>query len=118
MQLFAQEKRFGMIDIARFYAMTFVFFGHFIERLMILENLAATLQYRFVYSFHMVLFVVLAGYVARDGDPHDLAGVRPGRRACRVVWQGRSLEGLPPMPIRWRCLNDYLTLCSLIKPSR
>ena len=42
MQLFAQEKRFGMIDIARFYAMTFVFFGHFIESLINLENLAAT----------------------------------------------------------------------------
>lgn len=68
MQLIAQEKRIGMIDIARFYAMAFVFFGHFIERLMILENTAATLQYRFIYSFHMVLFVVLAGYVARDGD--------------------------------------------------
>ena len=64
----AQGSRIRLIDMARFYAMVLVFFGHFIERLMILENPFAAIQYRFIYSFHMVLFVVLAGYVARESD--------------------------------------------------
>ena len=67
-----EEKRIEMIDIARFYAIALVFYGHFIERMMILGNPAAALQYKFIYSFHMVLFVVLAGFVAREGDV-DLA---------------------------------------------
>ncbi|MBN2438341.1 MAG: acyltransferase family protein [Deltaproteobacteria bacterium] len=61
-------KRILVIDIARFYAMALVFYGHFIERIMLLHNPAAAAQYKFVYSFHMLLFFVLAGYVARESD--------------------------------------------------
>jgi len=68
MYAIAQEKRIRMIDVARFYAMALVFYGHFIERIMLLENPSAALQYKFIYAFHMVLFVVLAGYVARESD--------------------------------------------------
>ena len=52
--------------MARFYAMVLVFYGHFIEELMLLKNPTAAAHYKFIYSFHMVLFVVLAGYVAKD----------------------------------------------------
>ena len=72
MRVSEEEKRIGMIDIARFYAIALVFYGHFIERIMILENPAAAIQYKFIYSFHMVLFVVLAGFVTRESDV-DLA---------------------------------------------
>ena len=58
--------RFEVIDIARFYAMALVFYGHFIEEMMLLKNPVAASQYKFVYSFHMVLFIVLAGYVAKE----------------------------------------------------
>jgi len=68
MQAVAEEKRIWLIDIARFYAMALVYFGHFIERIMMLENPAAAVLYKFIYSFHMMLFVVLAGYVARERD--------------------------------------------------
>ncbi|MGD8293469.1 MAG: acyltransferase family protein [Desulfobacterales bacterium] len=61
-------ERFVFIDIARCYAMALVFYGHFIEELMLLKNPAAASQYKFIYSFHMVLFIVLAGYVAKEGD--------------------------------------------------
>ena len=64
----AEKKRIRLIDIARFYAMSLVFFGHFIERIMMLDNAPSAVLYKFVYSFHMVLFVVLAGYVARESD--------------------------------------------------
>ena len=56
------------LDIARFYAMALVFYGHFVERVMYLHNPTAALQYKFIYSFHMVAFFVLAGYVAKESD--------------------------------------------------
>jgi acyltransferase len=68
MRAIAEEKRIWLIDIARFYAIALVFYGHFIERVMILKNPAAAVQYKFIYSFHMMLFFVLAGYVARESD--------------------------------------------------
>jgi acyltransferase len=71
-------NRIWVIDIARFYAIALVYYGHFIEELMLLKNPAAASQYKFIYSFHMVLFIVLAGYVARErevewgaGKPHN-----------------------------------------------
>lgn len=62
----AAGSRIAFIDVARLYGMALVFYGHFIEELMLLKNPAAASQYKFIYSFHMVLFVVLAGYVAKD----------------------------------------------------
>jgi len=62
----AETKRIGVIDVARFYAMALVFYGHFIERIMMLKNPAAATQYKFIYSFHMMLFFVLAGYVVQE----------------------------------------------------
>jgi len=61
-------NRILFIDIARFYAIALVFYGHFIEELMLLETPAAASQYKFIYAFHMVLFIVLAGYVAKESD--------------------------------------------------
>ncbi len=63
-----KTNRIWVIDIARFYAIALVFYGHFIEELMLLKNPAAASQYKFIYSFHMVLFIVLSGYVAKECD--------------------------------------------------
>ncbi len=71
----SKTNRFLTIDIARFYAIALVFFGHFVEEFMILKNPAGISLYKFTYSFHMVLFVVIAGYVAKE----DLANWRVGR---------------------------------------
>jgi glycerol transport system permease protein len=62
----SKTNRIFVIDIARFYAIALVFYGHFIEELMLLKNPAAASQYKFIYSFHMVLFIVIAGYVAKE----------------------------------------------------
>ncbi len=59
-------KRFTVIDVARLYGIGLVFYGHFIEEFMLLKNPAASGQYKFIYSFHMVLFIILAGYVAKE----------------------------------------------------
>jgi acyltransferase len=63
-----KTNRILFIDIARFYAIALVFYGHFIEELMLLKNPVAASQYKFIYAFHMVLFIVLAGYVAKERD--------------------------------------------------
>ncbi len=61
------EKRIPMLDVARFFGMILVYYGHIIERLMYLENPVATAQYKFIYSFHMPFFFLLAGFtVAPD----------------------------------------------------
>ncbi len=62
------KTRILFIDIARFYAMALVFYGHFIEEFMLLKNPIGALQYKFIYSFHMILFIVLAGYIAKEDD--------------------------------------------------
>ncbi len=64
----SNTKRVFAIDIARFYTMALVFYGHFIEELLLLKNPAAASHYKFIYSFHMVLFVVLAGYAAKESQ--------------------------------------------------
>jgi len=64
----AETKRLWMIDIARFYGIALVFYGHFIERVMYLKNPVAAAHYKFVYSFHMLLFFVLAGYISKESD--------------------------------------------------
>jgi len=68
MNIESGKVRILVIDVARFYAMALVYYGHFIERIMMLKNPAAAAQYKFIYSFHMLLFFVLAGYVAKESD--------------------------------------------------
>jgi acyltransferase len=43
-----QTNRIRVIDIARFYAIALVFYGHFIEEFMLLKNPAAAGQYKFI----------------------------------------------------------------------
>ena len=62
------KGRIWVIDVARFYAIALVFYGHFIERFMLLKDPAGAIQYKFIYSFHMVVFFVLAGYVVKETD--------------------------------------------------
>ena len=46
--------------------MFLVYYGHFSEQLARFGNQAATLQYKFIYAFHMPFFFVLSGYVYKD----------------------------------------------------
>lgn len=60
------KSRLGSIDSARFFGIVLVFFGHLIEQVMYLENASAAAQYKWIYSFHMPLFFLLAGVVFSD----------------------------------------------------
>jgi acyltransferase len=57
-----------MIDVARFYGIALVYYGHFIEQFMLLRVAPGHTQYKFIYSFHMLLFFILAGYVSKQRD--------------------------------------------------
>jgi len=64
----SKAKRIWMIDVARFYGIALVFYGHFIERIMHLGLSPGAAHYKFIYSFHMMLFFVLAGYIFKGSD--------------------------------------------------
>jgi len=68
MNIESGKVRILVIDVARFFAMALVYYGHFIERIMMLKNPTAAIHYKFIYSFHLLLFFILAGYVARESD--------------------------------------------------
>lgn len=55
--------RIIMLDIARILGMILVYYGHVVEQVMYLGNPAAGTHYKFIYSFHMIFFFLLSGYV-------------------------------------------------------
>lgn len=59
-------KRLDYIDIARLYGIFLVYYGHIVERFMYLKVDAAVFQFKFIYSFHMVLFFFLSGMVISE----------------------------------------------------
>lgn len=61
-----KSERILFIDIARFYGLVLVYYGHIVERVMFKKDPTAFYIYKFIYSFHMPLFFLLAGYVFKD----------------------------------------------------
>ncbi len=66
--------RIGYVDTARFLGIFLVYHGHVVERMMYLGNVAAAHQYKFIYSFHMPLFFVLSGLIAKDWAREEPVG--------------------------------------------
>jgi len=58
--------RFWFVDIARIYGVALMYYGHFIESYMKAGSAVAAMQYKFIYSFHMPLFFILSGYIAKE----------------------------------------------------
>jgi acyltransferase len=82
-----QPERIHWLDTAKAYGMLLVFYGHFVEKLAGTEDAAAPHQFKFIYSFHMPLFFILAGFVAKT----DLG---PFRRYVKVKLASRILPML------------------------
>jgi acyltransferase len=59
-------SRIQFIDIARLYGVSLVYYGHFIESCMKEGSAIAAVHYKFIYSFHMPLFFILSGFIAKD----------------------------------------------------
>ncbi|WP_374374576.1 acyltransferase family protein [Dongia sp.] len=81
-----QAHRFVSADVARCLGIFLVYHGHIVERMMYLGQDAAAHQYKFIYSFHMPLFFVLAGCIAKDlGADHTLWRFLRSRVVTRVL---------------------------------
>jgi acyltransferase len=63
-----EKERLFFVDTARFYGIALVFYGHFIMTMATQGNSSAASYFKFIYSFHMPLFFVLAGFVSRESD--------------------------------------------------
>ncbi len=59
----APKARNAFLDVARFFGLALVYYGHVVEQAMVLKNPAAAQHYKFVYSFHMIFFFLVAGFV-------------------------------------------------------
>jgi acyltransferase len=78
--------RLAYADVARLIGIFLVYHGHVVERMMYLGNIAAAHQYKFIYSFHMPLFFVLSGLIAKDwGAEQSIAQFARSRFFSRIV---------------------------------
>lgn len=59
-------SRVHFVDIARIYGVVLVYYGHIIESYMKAGSAVAATHYKFIYSFHMPLFFILSGYIAKE----------------------------------------------------
>lgn len=76
------RPRIEWLDTAKACGMFLVFYGHFVERVYDLGNQAALAQQKLIYAFHMPLFVVLAGVLARTGPELPALGAFLKRQAA------------------------------------
>lgn len=85
----AHAGRLGAIDAARALGLMLVYYGHFVEQVMYLDNPVAAVHYKWIYSFHMILFFVLSGWVrgARPTSP-------PAGKFARATLAGRIVPYL------------------------
>ena len=59
-------SRLWFVDIARIYGVALMYYGHIIESYMKAGSAVAGMHYKFIYSFHMPLFFILSGYIAKE----------------------------------------------------
>jgi acyltransferase len=98
----AGVERVVAVDVARALGLFLVYHGHVVERMMYLGHEAAAHQYKFIYAFHMPLFFLLAGCIAKD-----LSSLKP----LAFLWS-RVTSRLVPL----LAFNGLLVLTSLVFP--
>lgn len=60
------RERMAWLDNAKALGIIALFYGHIVENVFLNHGPAGFLQYKFIYSFHIPLFFVLSGYIARQ----------------------------------------------------
>lgn len=63
----ASGSRIQWADAAKAYGIFLAYYGHFVERACDLGNPAALAQQKPVYAFHMPLFILISGFLAKTG---------------------------------------------------
>ncbi len=78
----SSRPRIEWLDTAKACGMFLVFYGHFVERVYDQGNQTALAQQKLIYAFHMPLFVVLAGFLARSASDLPPLGAFLKRQAA------------------------------------
>jgi fucose 4-O-acetylase-like acetyltransferase len=76
MTLNSSEKRIPWVDTARALGMFLVFYGHVVEAMVDEGYQAAFPQFKFIYSFHMPLFFIIAGFFFKRRFPTIVLEIR------------------------------------------
>lgn len=87
--------------------MILVFYGHFVEKLYGLTHYAAAFaQYKLIYSFHMPLFFILAGYSFKNLDHLSFQQFMKNRVRARLLpWLFLNAASAP-LWIGWHIAAD------------
>ncbi|MBT4504487.1 MAG: acyltransferase family protein [Gemmatimonadetes bacterium] len=64
-----RSPRIEWLDAARGYAIFLVFYGHLMQNIGSPENGASAFQEKLIYAFHMPLFVLISGFLAKTVFP-------------------------------------------------
>jgi acyltransferase len=80
----AQAGRLDFIDVARALGLLLVYYGHFVEQVMYLKVPVAAVHYKWIYSFHMILFFFLSGWIKGAAPTMPAAG-----KFARAILAGR-----------------------------
>ena len=125
------SARIEWLDIAKVYGMFLVYYAHFVEAISDMGNEAALVQQKLIYAFHMPLFILLSGYLART----ELPGLRTflkrqlATRILPVLFFSVLMMPVAPLidafsdpsdagptRIRARWIRDWPELCLRLAP--
>jgi len=62
------KERVYWIDNAKAFGIIALFYGHVVEKIFLTYSSVAYLQYKLIYSFHISLFFILSGYIAKQPE--------------------------------------------------
>jgi acyltransferase len=98
-------SRFRFIDIARIYGIVLMYYGHIIESYMKAGSATAAIHYKFIYSFHMPLFFILSGYIAKEYVSNTDFGLYLKRYAAARLVPYVFLSSILIIPTFWTTGN-------------
>ncbi|NNK14388.1 MAG: acyltransferase family protein [Desulfofustis sp.] len=94
-------SRVLFVDIARIYGVALVYYGHIMESYMKAGSPVAAMHYKFVYSFHMPLFFILSGYIAKEQLADTEFGIYLKRKVASRLVPYMFLSLLLMIPTFW-----------------
>ncbi len=79
-------QRISWVDNAKALGIIAVFYGHIVEKVFLTYSfLAAGLQYKLIYSFHMPLFFLLSGYLVKETQRRKFSIFMKNKFMTRIV---------------------------------